>query len=214
MEVPDGPDGRGLLDAARAWTLDSVQSATANEAIVAIVATGSSVRDLEFSDDVDLVLVYRGDRPVMPRQPISIDLRRYEHDDVLQKLAEGHDYLSWTVRYGRALFERRSWWATLRADWKGHLSLPSVADARERATRAEHLYQEMIEVGDTDAAADLQLSTLTFLGRAALSEANVFPKSRPEIPYQLREIGEGALSDRLASALQRNRGSSGPSRVV
>ena len=190
-------------DAARAWTVDAVEGATANEAIVSIVATGSSVRDVEYSDDLDLVLVYRGCRPVTPRPPISVDLRRYETDEVLQKLAEGHDYLSWTVRYGRALFERRSWWTTLSTDWKERLSLPSVADARERAQKAERLYQKMIEVGDTDAAADLQLSMLTFLGRAALSEANIFPKSRPEIPYQLHEIGERALADRLVSALQR-----------
>ena len=66
---------------------------------------------------------------------------------------------------------------------------PSVAEARERAQKARHLYQKMIEVGDTDAAADLQLSMLTFLGRASLSEANVFPKSRPELPNQLHKIG-------------------------
>ena len=189
--------------AAREWTLASVKSAAANEAVLAIVATGSSVREVEFSDDLDLVLVYRGVCPAMSRPPISIDLRRYEHDDVLQKLAEGHDYLSWTVRYGRELFERRSWWTTLHTYWTHRLLLPSVDDARERAKRAERLYEEMSEVGDSDAAADLELSMLTFLARAALSEAEVFPKSRPEIPIQLNEIGERALSDRLVDALQR-----------
>ncbi|MCY3849596.1 MAG: hypothetical protein OXF75_02185 [Acidimicrobiaceae bacterium] len=190
-------------DPARTWTLDAVERAAANEAILAIVATGSSVRDVEHSDDLDLVLVYRGCRPVMPRPPISIDLRRCGHDEVLQKLKDGHDYLSWTVRYGTALFERGSWWTILRTDWKGRLSLPSVAEARERAQKAERLYQKMTELGDTDAAAELELSMLTFLGRAALSEAKVFPKSRPEIPYQLQEIGERELADRIVSALER-----------
>ena len=74
---------------------------------MAIVATGSSVRDVVHSDDLDLVLVYRECRPILPRQPISIDLRLYEQDEVLQKLAACHDYLSWTVRYGRVLLSLR-----------------------------------------------------------------------------------------------------------
>lgn len=189
--------------AAREWTVASLEGAAANESVIAIVATGSSVRDVEYSDDLDLVLVYRGVCPEMRRPPISIDLRRYEHDDVLQRLAEGHDYLSWTVRYGRELFERRCWWTTLRTDWNERLPLPSVNGARERAEQAERLYEEMSRLGDTDAAADLQLSMLTFLARAALSEAGVFPRSRPEIPTQLNEIGERALSERLLVALQR-----------
>ena len=190
-------------EAARVWTYEAVEGAADNEAIEAIVATGSSVRDVEHSDDLDLVLVYRECRPILPRQPISIDLRLYEQDDVLQKLAKCHDYLSWTVRYGRVLFESRDWWTTLRADWKDRLSLPSVTDALERAQKAEGLYKKLIEIGDTDAAADLQLSMLTFLSRAALSKANVFAKSRPELPDQLCQIGERVLAERLIDALER-----------
>lgn len=189
-------------DAAQSWTLDAVEGAKANRAIVAIVATGSSVRDVEYSDDLDLVLVYRECRPTMPRPPISIDLRRYEQDEVLRKLAEGHDYLSWTVRYGRALFERGAWWTRLRADWNDRLSPPSAAKAYERARKAESLYQELCAIGDTSAAAELQLSMLTHLARAALSDAHAFPKSRPEIAGQLREIGEHELADRLVCALE------------
>lgn len=190
-------------EAARVWTYEAVEGAADNEAIEAIVATGSSVRDVEHSDDLDLVLVYRECRPILPRQPISIDLRLYEQDDVLQKLAKCHDYLSWTVRYGRVLFESCDWWTTLRADWKDRLSLPSVTDALERAQKAEGLYKKLIEIGDTDAAADLQLSMLTFLSRAALSKANVFAKSRPELPDQLCQIGERVLAERLIDALER-----------
>ena len=189
-------------DAALSWTLNAVEGAEANDAIMAIVATGSSVRDVEYSDDLDLVLVYRECRPSMPRPPISIDLRRYEQDDVLRKLAEGHDYLSWTVRYGRALFERDTWWTRLRVDWNGRLSPPSAAEAYERARKAESLYRELRAIGDTSAATELHLSMLTHLARAALSDAHTFPKSRPEIAGQLREIGEQELADRLVCALE------------
>ena len=110
--------------------------------------------------------------------------------------------MSWTVRYGRALFERGSYWTNLRADWNDRLRLPSVDESRERARKAERLYRELRAVGDTDAAAELQLSMLTHLCRAALSSGNVFPKSRPELASQLRSIGENELADRLASALE------------
>ena len=190
-------------EAARVWTYEAVEGADDNEAVKAIVATGSSVRDVEHSDDLDLVLVYRECRPILPRQPISIDLRLYEQDDVLQKLAKRHDYLSWTVRYGRVLFERCDWWTTLRADWTDRLSLPSVTDALERAQKAQGLYKKLIEIGDADAAADLQLSMLTFLSRAALSKADVFAKSRPELPNQLFGIDERVLAERLIDALER-----------
>ena len=190
-------------EAARGWTCEAVEGAAENEAVKSIVATGSSVRDVEHSDDLDLVLVYGECRPILARPPISIDLRLYEQDEVLQKLAAGHDYLSWTVRYGRALFERCDWWTALRADWNDRLSLPSVTDALERAHKAEGLYKKLVEIGDADAAADLQLSMLTFLSRAALSKADVFAKSRPELPDQLRGIGEGLLAERLSDALER-----------
>ncbi len=100
------------------------------------------------------------------------------------------------------LFERCGWWTALRADWEDHLSLPSVTDALERAQRAEGLYKKLVEIGDTDAASDLELSMLTCLSRAALSKANVFAKSRPELPDQLFGIGEGVLAERLIDALE------------
>lgn len=192
-------------DAARDWTLGAIEQAMADKTIEAFVATGSSVRDVEFSEDLDLVFVYQKCRPALPRPPISIDLRGYEAADVTQKLAEGHDYLSWTVRYGRILFERGCWWTNLRAEWNDRLSLPSVSEACSRAEKAEFLSMELREAGDEDAADELQLSSLTHTCRAALSRAHIFPRSRPELDGQLREIGELSLADQLAGALERRR---------
>ena len=165
------------------------------------VASGSAVRDVEHSDDLDLVMVYRTRRPNLPRPPIDVDLRLYEQAEVLRKLKVGHDYLSWTVRYGCVLFERDAWWTRLSVDWNDRLPLPSVAEARERADKARRLYNDVPAIGDHDAAAELRLSMLTFLARAALSSAGVFPKSRPELAGQLRDIDKQALADRLSDAL-------------
>ena len=189
--------------AARAWTLDALERARSDETIEAVVASGSAVREVEISEDLDLVLVHRGRRPDLPRPPIDVDLRQYERADVPRKLRDRHEYLAWTVRFGQPLFDRDGWWAALRAEWEGQLALPPAATARERANRMERLRDDMLAVGDHDAAAELEISMLTHLARAALSEAGVFPLSRPELPGQLREIGDRPLADRLDDALGR-----------
>ena len=79
--------------------------------------------------------------------------------------------------------------------------LPSADDARERARKVKRLYEDVVAIGDHDAAAELRVSMLTNLARAALSSAGVFPKSRPELVEQLRRINDQALADRLAYAL-------------
>ena len=188
-------------DGARAWTINAVRQAEHDAAITAIVATGSAVRDVEQSDDLDLVLVHRGRRASLPRPPIDVDLRQYEQAEVSRRLAAGDEYLASTVRYGRALYERDGWWSRLRADWDARLSLPSSDDARARAAETERRYDEMRALGDLDAAAELHVAMLTHLARAALSDAAVFPRSRPELAEQLRGIDEGPLADRLADAL-------------
>lgn len=190
---------------ARAWTLSTIEQGMTNVNLVAFVATGSSVRDVEYSDDLDLVFVYQICHPAMSRPPITVDLRGYDKAKISQMLAGGHDYLSWTVRFGQVLFERDGWWTKLRADWNDRLCLPSVTEAFARAERAKCLSMELRETGDEDAADELQLSMLTHLGRAELSDARVFPKSRPEIPEQLREIGQHPLADQLAGALESRR---------
>ena len=196
VAVRSWPSGR-----ARLWTIDAVAVARQDSAVLAIVASGSAVREVAKSDDLDLVLVYRKRRPDLPRAPIGVDLQQHDEAEVSQKLANGHDFLSWAVRFGRPLFERDQWWSRLRADWNDRLSLPSAAEARKRARRARQLHQEMQSLGDHDAATENYVSMLTHLARAVLSDAGVLPRSRPELADQLRQIGEVPLADRLADAL-------------
>lgn len=188
---------------ARDWARDLMQAANHNGTVTAVVVTGSAVRDVDRSDDLDLVLVYSAVRPSLPKPPISVDLRCYDQADVAVRLAAGHSYLSWAVRFGRALFERDRWWSKLRTEWNDHLLLPSAAEAIERAQRAERQRDGLAAAGDDDAAAELQLAALTHRARAALTRSGVFPQSRPELAAQLRRIGEDALAERLSEALAR-----------
>ena len=91
---------------ARDWARDLMKAARRSGTVNAVVATGSAVRDVDRGDDLDLVLVYHTVRPPLPKAPISVDLRCYELADVASRLAAGHSYLSWAVRFGRVLFER------------------------------------------------------------------------------------------------------------
>ena len=197
-------------DEARDWARHLMDTAHQHAAVKAVVATGSAVRDVDHSDDLDLVLVYRTARPALHRPPISVDLRCYGHHDVTARLATGHSYLSWAVRFGRVLFERDRWWSRLRDRWNDRLLLPSTDEANERARRAERQRDGLAAAGDDDAAAELHLAALTHRARAALTSAGVFPQSRPELAAQLRGVGEHDLAERLDEALAHRRRMSSP----
>ena len=59
----------------------------------------------------------------------------------------------------------------------------------------------MREVGDEDAFDELQVSYLTHRAWARLAGAGVHPASRPELPAQLRSVGETSLAADLEEAL-------------
>ena len=59
----------------------------------------------------------------------------------------------------------------------------------------------MQEIGDEEAAAEYRLIWLSHRARASLARAGVLPRSRPELPSQLREHGEAALAASLSVAL-------------
>ena len=209
-------------DEALVWARDLMGAVLEDTAVKAVVATGSAVRDVDHSDDLDLVVVYatarraqsRSPRLALRRPPISVDLRCYDHAHVAAGLKAGHSYLSWAVRFGRALFERDRWWSRLRNRWNDRLLLPCADEADELARRAEHQRDALAAAGDDDAAAELHLAALTHRARAALSGAAVFPRSRPELSAQLRTVGEHGLAERLDEALSRRlRMSSSPHRA-
>jgi len=188
-------------EAAKSWTLHAIRHSKRDARIQAIVASGSAVREVEQSDDLDLLIVHRTGRPKLPSPSIDVDLRFYEEAQLLRGLERGHDYLLWTVRCGRVLFERDGWWTRLTADWRHRLPLPSADEARERADKARRIRDDLLEIGDHDAAAEVRVSMLTCLARAALSTAGVYPNSRPELADQLRGIDKHDLADRLSDAL-------------
>ena len=59
----------------------------------------------------------------------------------------------------------------------------------------------MRDVGDEDAFNELNVSCLSHCARARLAAAGIQPASRPELPGQLRALGETDLATCLEDAL-------------
>ena len=132
---------------------------------------------------------------------MEIDLRKMNFDDVEEKVENGHDLVSWAVRFGQPLLDNNHAWEDIVRRWKSRLPLPDPKVSMERARAVRKRMEEMSDIGDENAVADLQVSYLTHQARACLAKAGVYPQSRPELPRQLRKLGEFRLAEELDTVL-------------
>ena len=152
--------------------------------------------------DVDLLYVYVGQPLSVADHPLDVDIRQYSANVVAERIADSQDVLSWAIRFGQVICERDSYWTTLACTWSKHLSLPNPDVAEERASRAARVYEQLLEMGDNDAALEQQITVLTHLAWARLLRAGVHPASRPELPEQLRAVGDAELATELNRILR------------
>ena len=89
--------------------------------------------------------------------------------------------------------------------WHDRPPLPDPATAREQAAKALGFVERLTCIGDAIAANEVDLARVTFLARAVLSEAGIFPASRPELPEQLRDIDEHELATELDESMARRK---------
>ena len=190
---------------AKEWVVQFVQMAYDQPDIRAIVAFGSIVRDVSYSVDVDLLFVGKLEIPEFTTPPLDVDLRAYCQSDVESLVAKGHDLLCWSIRFGTVIHEKNRYWKNLYKRWARRLPFPSAGTADERAERARRLLEDLRVIGDDDAVHEQLITMLTHLARAHLIRADVFPASRPELPRQLRSIGEFAIASKLTDALKKRR---------
>ena len=190
------PTGR-----ARQWLSSFLDRAQCDPNVVAVVAVGSSVRFAVASDDLDIVVLCRDTERLRERAPIEVDLRKIGMDCVDESIRGGRDLVIWAVRFGRPLFDRENTWAGIVRNWKNRLPVPDSGISLQRAQATFRRMEEMRDIGDEDAFDELQVSYLTHRAWARLTGAGVYPASRPELPGQLRNIGETSLADDLDAAL-------------
>ena len=181
----------------KAWTTKFLESALKGDNILAVVAVGSAVRPGVSSADLDLVVICQRSEKLTDKPPIEIDLRVYAAAEVDALIAGGNDLLGWAVKYGTPLFQRNRFWDHVLKSWRDTLPLPSVDVAFQRAEKSYRRFREMLELHDYDAAHEQALSYATHLARAELLSKGKHPASRPELPKDLRALGNTALADSL-----------------
>ena len=187
--------------AARRWTRDFLAQFCDDPRVLAVVVYGSAVRNVSDSADVDLLFIYEDTFPDVSAPPFDVDVRGYDKASVETQLCSGHDLLGWAVRHGLVLCERAGYWTDLVSRWQEHLPLPDPQISEDRASKAQRLRVDLLRMGDLPAANEQYLAYLTHTARATLLRRGIFPGSRPELPEQLRELGELRLADELVAVM-------------
>lgn len=188
--------------ATKRWVVSFAERVCKDSNTAALLAIGSIVRRATPVNDVDLVYIFRSSRPQFRTHPLDVDIRVYAGRDLGDLLSTGHDLLSWCLRFGYLICEHNHFWTSLMRSWEGRVPLPNPAIAEQRAARAEQRYKQLVELGDFDAAHDQLVSLLTHKAWAALLRRDVHPASRPELPGQLRSLGEHSLASLLERTLK------------
>lgn len=190
-------------DRARSWCEKFIESASKQSNIDAIILVGSASRMVSQIADIDFIVIYSNEKPILNRPPMDVDIRSYARNTISKLLSKGHDLLGWAIKLGCIVYEKNHYWTKLRSRWLDRVKFPSVDEAKTRAAKAKELYLDLSSVGDVDAANELFITMLTHLARARLLEAGIFPASRPELVKQLREISQKGLASKLEDALDR-----------
>jgi hypothetical protein len=187
---------------ARQWVTDFVQRACSADQTRALVMMGSIVRPLQSVNDVDVLYIYENDPLAFRHHPLDVDIRGLSVTDVHRRFEERHDLIIWALEFGHIICERNSFWSSLRHRFKQQQILPSKQIALDRAEKAEIKLREMEKLGDANAAGELRISALTHRAWYKLLSFGLMPASRPELPSQLRTIGQSELADELEHAFQ------------
>jgi hypothetical protein len=118
-----------------------------------------------------------------------VELHFIRPEKLEERILNGDDHAQWIFRYGKLLHGEASLWERYSAllergpwpDWTRKLD-----PARRHLQRAF----DLLRMGDLGAACDQGLRAADLLARAILLQRKVWPLSRPELPDQLRSIGE------------------------
>lgn len=163
-----------------------------------VVLVGSWARGAAASEwsDID-ILVVSDVRPSLPPPRIHvIVIPRAEFE---RRLLEGDDFPQWALRFGVPLAGRRAW-ARLRSRLLQAAPWPGSYRKIHQAMRKLRTAEDLLHMGDSDAAEEEIRFGLSHIARAELLSHNVFPLSRPELAQQLKGIGDSALAQMMNRA--------------
>ena len=190
------------------WLSSFLERAEHDPNVVAVIVIGSAARPNVASDDLDLMVLCHDVKLLKEKAPIEFDVRKANIDSMETSIRSRQDLAIWSVRFGQPLLDKGGIWNGIVRRWNDQLPLPDPAVALDRAAAARRRMDKMRTVGDEEAYRELETSYRTHLARAVLAKAGIQPASRPELPSQLREIGEAVLASDLDRALSHRRRSS------
>lgn len=117
-------------------------------------------------------------------------------DGFAERVMSGDEFHQWALRFGRPLIGGARALA-LRESLLPNAPWPDFSVNFSRARTLVRRAEAFRDIGDPDAFQEGMRAGLTQLARGVLLAHHVFPRSRPELPSQLRGVGEAALAEAL-----------------
>ena len=108
----------------KAWFTAFLERAQLDPNVISVIATGSSVRPGVVSEDLDVIVLCHDASVLVEKAPMEIDLRKVDFDRLEEKAENGHDLISWAVRFGQPLLDNDHAWEDIVRRWKSRLPLP------------------------------------------------------------------------------------------
>lgn len=188
------------LLAERKYLRELLRRVDAGSGHKAVVLVGSWARGagVRLVSDLD-VLVVDGRTPIPPPPP-EVQLLPATLTDLRARVLAGDEFLQWSLRYGIPL-AGKAFWHQLRDELLPVAVWPNPEMKREQAEKRYRTGQALLDIGDLDAAQEEARMALSHLARAHLLSRGVFPLSRPELPSQLRTVGESGLAAALEDTI-------------
>jgi hypothetical protein len=176
------------------------------------ILAGSVARNCQTPrSDIDVVVVVSDEKLEIPSVEEPIHLVIMSRDGFLGRLGKRDDFAIWCIRYGELILDS-GFWTRIR-------NLPEAIDVWPDWTKkiiqaAKKLIfaDQLLRIGDLEAAREEMLYAARHTARAILLKANIFPLSGPEMVTQLSNPKQRHLSE-LLSALNSNRCTAGQLRV-
>ncbi len=164
-----------------------------------LILSGSTARGSRTEiSDLDYHLV--GEKIATRDLSAELDLHVLSADELTAEILDGDDFVQWSVRFGRVLFDDGTVLAAARLIAERR-PWPDVGRKAEHAAKSLNLARRVIETGDSDGALIQVRTGLSLAARAHLLSVGEFPLSRAELPAQLAAAGHPEAASALDACI-------------
>lgn len=165
-----------------------------------LILTGSTARQSRTElSDLDYHLV--GGKIATRDLSAELDLHVLSPDELIKEILDGDDFVQWSLRFGRVLFDDGTARAAARVIADQRL-WPDVGRKARHAAKSLDLARRVVETGDADGAVIQVRTGLSLAARAFLLSVRVFPLSRAELPLQLAAAGRPDAAEALRVCIE------------